>query len=200
MRRAGSGSSTSTRSARSTDSVSYPGGGPRDTEDLALSPDGKTLWIADTGNNITSDDQRESIVLWSMPVDGGKQPTLHRFVYPDDKPRDAEALVLTGTGDGTPLVDHQVDRPGRALRPGLGDQEQQPTGVPLKKVGDLTLPKTETPNCSRGRAARRSRGAARADGTKVVLRTYADAFEWDVAEGGDVVAALTATPSRGSPA
>jgi len=34
-----------------TDEVSYSGKGPSDTEDLILSADGKTLWIADTGDN-----------------------------------------------------------------------------------------------------------------------------------------------------
>ncbi len=174
------------------DSVSYPGGGPRDTEDLALSPDGKTLWVADTGNNITSDDQRESIVLWSLPADGGKQPTLHRFVYPDDKPRDAEALVLTGAGAGTPLVITKSTGPAELFAPASAIKNNNSTGVPLKKLGDLTLPKTETPNFLNAAGRLTVTGAARsADGKKVVVRTYADAFEWDVAEGGDVVAALT---------
>src|SRR3954447_5833873 len=34
-----------------TDEKSYSGRGPRDTEDLILSPDKKTLWIADIGDN-----------------------------------------------------------------------------------------------------------------------------------------------------
>ncbi|SNT33423.1 hypothetical protein SAMN05421812_104560 [Asanoa hainanensis] len=175
-----------------TDSVSYPGGGPRDTEDLALSPDGKTLWVADTGNNITSDDLRESIVLWSLPADGSKQPTLHRFVYPDDKPRDAEALVMTGTGAGTPLVITKSAGPAELFVPASAIKSGNSTGVPMKKVGDVTVPKTETPNLLNAAGRLTVTGAARsADGTKVVLRTYADAFEWDVADGGDVVAALT---------
>ncbi|GIF66962.1 hypothetical protein Ais01nite_49970 [Asanoa ishikariensis] len=174
------------------DSVAYPGGGPRDTEDLALSPDGKTLWVADTGNNITSDDQRESIVLWSLPANGSKQPTLHRFVYPDDKPRDAEALVMTGTGAGTPLVITKSAGPAELFVPASAIKNGNSTGVPMKKVGDVTVPKTETPNLLNAAGRLTVTGAARSDdGTKVVLRTYADAFEWDVAEGGDVVAALT---------
>ncbi|MDG4823737.1 hypothetical protein O7635_17930 [Asanoa sp. WMMD1127] len=174
------------------DSVTYPGGGPRDTEDLALSPDGKTLWVADTGNNLGSDDPRSSIVLWSLPADGSKQPTLHRFVYPDDTPRDAEALVLSGTGAGTPLVITKSTGKAELFIPAAAIKNNNQTGVEMKKVGDLTLPKTETPNLL-GPAGRLTvTGAGRSpDGSKVVVRTYADAFEWDLADGGDVVAALT---------
>ncbi|MEV4622828.1 hypothetical protein AB0J74_29450 [Asanoa sp. NPDC049573] len=175
-----------------TDSVSYSGGGPRDTEDLALSPDGKTLWIADTGNNITSDDQRTSIVLWSLPLDGSKNPALHRFVYPDDKPRDAEALVLSGTGAGTPLVITKSTGAAELFTPASAIKTGNATGVKMKKVGDLTLPKTETPNLLGAPGRVTVTGAARSpDGKRVVIRTYADAFEWDVPDGGDVAAAVT---------
>ncbi|HTF12938.1 MAG TPA: hypothetical protein VK659_32660 [Asanoa sp.] len=179
------------------DSVAYSGGGPRDTEDLAVSPDGKTLWVADTGNNITSDDQRTSIVLWSLPLDGSKKPTLHRFVYPDDKPRDAEALVLSGTGAGTPLVITKSTGVAELYTPAAAIKADNATGVKMKKVGDLALPKTDTPNLLGAPGRVTVTGAARSpDGKRVVIRTYADAFEWDVPEGGDVAAAVTggATP------
>jgi hypothetical protein len=179
------------------ESIPYSGGGPRDTEDLAVSPDGKTLWVADTGNNITSDEQRTSIVLWSLPLDHSKKPTLHRFVYPDDKPRDAEALVLSGTGAGTPLVITKSTGAAELYTPAAAIKNDNATGVKLKKVGDLTLPKTDTPNLLGAPGRVTVTGAARsADGKRVVIRTYADAFEWDVPEGGDVAAAVTggATP------
>ncbi|WP_203719410.1 hypothetical protein, partial [Asanoa siamensis] len=171
-----------------TDSVTYPGGGPRDTEDMALSPDGKTLWIADTGDN---NKERDSIVLWSLPADGSDQPTLHRFVYPEDKAYDAEALVMSGTGAGTPLVITKSAGPAELFVPAAAIKNNNAAGVPMKKVGTLTLPKTDTPNLL-GVAGRLTvTGAGRStDGTKVVVRTYADAFEWDVADG-DVVATLT---------
>jgi hypothetical protein len=34
-----------------TKAVDFSGNGPRDTEDMVLSPDGETLWIADIGDN-----------------------------------------------------------------------------------------------------------------------------------------------------
>ncbi|WP_189042620.1 hypothetical protein [Micromonospora sonchi] len=175
--------------------VPYSGGGPSDTEDLALSPDRKTLWIADTGDNATSRQRRERVAVWSMPANGSKQPKLHRLSYPDGKPRDAEALLIGD--DNLPLIITKVTAgkaeiftPDGPLK--SGDTEP----VPMKRLGEFEVPKTDTENplSTFGRVA--ITGAARSpDGSRVVLRTYADAFEYDVANG-DIVAALTTTTPR----
>jgi hypothetical protein len=178
--------------------VRYSGNGPLDTEDLTLSPDGKKLWIADTGDNITSSTRRERVAVWSMPVDGSSQPVLHRLSYPENKPHDAEALLIGD--DGKPLIitkvasgKAQIFTPSGKLR--TGDTEP----VPMTKVGEISLPKTNTPNVLNtiGRVA--ITGAARSpDGARVVLRTYADAFEYDVSNG-DIVGALTGGKPRVTP-
>ncbi|MFG2059960.1 hypothetical protein ACGFIK_00890 [Micromonospora sp. NPDC048871] len=170
--------------------VGYSGAGPFDTEDLAISPDKKKLWIADTGDNVTSRQRRERVAVWSMPVNGSEQPKLHRLAYPDGKPRDAEALLIGD--DNLPLIITKVTAgkaeiftPDGALKTG------DTAPVPMKKLGDITLPKTDTENplSTFGRVA--ITGAARSpDGARVVLRTYADAFEYDV-QNGDLVGALT---------
>ncbi|SBT53523.1 hypothetical protein [Micromonospora auratinigra] len=170
--------------------VSYSGAGPLDTEDLALSPDGATLWIADTGDNITSKTRRERVAVWSMPLNGGKRPVLHRLAYPEKKPHDAEALLIGD--DNLPLVitkdpsgKAEIFKPDGALR--SGDTEP----VPMKKVGEVTVPKTTTDNKLGAPGRLTVTGAARSpDGSRVVLRTYADAFEYPVTNG-DIVAALT---------
>ena len=172
-----------------TERVQYSGNGPRDTEDLAVSPDGKTLWIADTGDNPTSTDRRETVVLWSMPIGGSKEPVLHRFAYPDDKARDAEALLISA--DNVPVIITKTLGPAELFVPATAIKNDNSEPVALKKVGEVTLPATETPNPLSAAGRSTVTGAARsADGTKIVLRTYADAFEWDLA-GGDVVATLT---------
>ncbi|MEU4399567.1 hypothetical protein [Micromonospora orduensis] len=178
--------------------VRYSGQGPFDTEDLALSPNGATLWIGDIGDNVSSKERRKRVALWSMPVSGGKQPVLHRLSYPEGKPHDAEALLIGN--DNKPLIITKVTSgkaeiftPSAALK--TGDTEP----VPMRKVGDITLPKTQTDNPLNtfGRVA--ITGAARsADGNRVVLRTYADAFEFDVT-GGDIVTALTTGKPRVTP-
>ncbi|MGW5077248.1 hypothetical protein [Micromonospora echinospora] len=179
--------------------VRYSGDGPFDTEDLALSPDRKTLWIADTGDNVEKKTRRERVAVWTMPLSGAKQPVLHRLSYPGKEPHDAEALLVGD--DNMPLVitkelsgKSEIYTPTVKLKAG-GDPEP----IPMKKVGEVTLPKTDTENKlgSPGRAL--VTGAARSpDGSKVVLRTYADAFEFDVA-GGDIVKALTTGKPRITP-
>ncbi|MEV4464527.1 hypothetical protein AB0J51_12955 [Micromonospora echinofusca] len=175
--------------------VRYSGQGPFDTEDLALSPDGTTLWIADTGDNVTSRERRERVALWSMPVDGSKRPVLHRLSYPEGKPHDAEALLIGD--DGTPLIITKV-MSGKAqiFSPAEKMKSGDTPPVPMKKVGEISLPETDTDNRlgAPGRVA--ITGAARSpDGARVVVRTYADAFEYDVTDG-NVLAALTGGKPR----
>ncbi|WP_320064597.1 hypothetical protein [Micromonospora sp. RTGN7] len=178
--------------------VRYSGSGPFDTEDLALSPDGKTLWIADTGDNVTSRERRERVALWSMPIAGTKRPVLHRLSYPEGKPHDAEALLIGN--DGKPLIitkvasgKAEIFRPVGALKSG------DTSPVPMEKVGEIGLPKTDTETRLGVLGRTAITGAARSpDGARVVLRTYADAFEFDV-PNGDVLAALTAGTPRVTP-
>jgi hypothetical protein len=172
------------------DNVAFSGDGPRDTEDLILSPDGKTLWIADTGDN---QKDRGTIGLWSMPADGSKKPKIHRLSYPDAK-HDAEALLLNG--DGTPIiVTKEVGKPAALYTPTAALKTNNAEGVPLKKVGDVTVPPSDTSANTLARLLRGSidGGAVAQGGGKVVLRTYTDALEWDVT-GGDVLGALKGAP------
>jgi len=178
-----------------TDRVDFPVR-PRDPEDLVLTPDGKTLWIADIGDNSVRDDaveDRDTIALWSMPADGSKKPKLYRLTYPDGDKHDAEALLLNG--DGTPIiVTKEVTKPAGIYVPTAALKTGE-TGVPLKRVGEIELPRTDTPGSAFARLAQGivTGGAVAPDGSKVVLRTYLDAFEWDVTNG-DVVAALKGKP------
>ncbi|SCG58466.1 hypothetical protein [Micromonospora halophytica] len=154
---------------------------PRDTEDLAVTADG-TVWVADIGDN---DRARETVAVWTLRP-GIRRPALHRMAYPDG-PHDAEALLVTG--DGRPLiVTKQVGAaglyaPATPLRTGAT--------VPLSRVGAVRLPDSSTSNPFGFFGRRLVTGAASApDRRRVVLRSYADAFEFDV-PGGDVIAALT---------
>ncbi|WP_201754084.1 flagellar basal-body rod protein FlgG [Micromonospora rubida] len=165
--------------------VRYPSR-PRDTEDLGVGADG-TVWVADVGDN---DRSRRTVALWRLRP-GGKRPVLYRLAYPDG-PHDAEALLVAG--DGRPLIVTKqgggagLYRPTAALRPGAT--------VPLARVGQVRLPSTRTRNpfFFVGRSVVTG-GATAPDGRRVVLRTYADAFEFDVPDG-DVVAALTTGTPR----
>ncbi|HET6534276.1 MAG TPA: hypothetical protein VFH03_27155 [Actinoplanes sp.] len=172
------------------DDVPFSGNGPRDTEDLLLSADGKTLWIADIGDNRR---ERGTIGLWTMPSDGSKRPKIHRLAYPDG-PHDAEALLLTA--DDVPIiVTKEVSRPAALYQPTAALKTENTEGVPMKKVGEVTVPPSNTPSNTLARLGRGTidGGAVSSGGGKVVLRTYTDALEWTVS-GGDVVAALKGEP------
>ncbi|MGC4767455.1 hypothetical protein ACLQ25_00520 [Micromonospora sp. DT44] len=169
--------------------VSYPTQ-PRDTEDLAVGRDG-TLWVADIGDN---DRNRETIALWRLAPDADR-PVLYRMTYPDN-PHDAEALlidapgrplIITKGGSGTVVL----YAPTTALKPGAT--------TPLASVGKVVLPSTTTSNPYSFLGRSVVTGAASApDGRRVVLRSYADAFEYDVT-GGDLVGALTSGTPRSTP-
>ncbi|MBB4764284.1 hypothetical protein ACFQFC_08690 [Amorphoplanes digitatis] len=164
--------------------VRYPSR-PRDTEDLALAADG-TVWVADIGDNGLT---RTTIAVWRLAPDA-RRPQLYRLSYPDG-PHDAEALLLSPTG--APIVVTKsaataaVYVPDAALRAGRT--------TPLRRAGSVTLPLTTTgnPYSLPGRLVVTG-GAVSPDGRRAVLRTYADAFEFDVAHGDVVRAITTGTP------
>lgn len=177
-----------------TKSVRYPTAA-RDPEDLALAKDG-TLWVADVGDNYNAAVRRTTIALWKL-APGGKTPVIHRLTYPDG-PHDAEALLLAP--DGTPiLVTKELSGRSGVYVPERPLEAKTADGVPLKRVGALRLPESTTPNFLDGIGRRLvTGGAVSPDGRHVVVRTYADAFEWDVTDG-DIVAALTDGEPRATP-
>jgi len=168
---------------------------PRDPEDLAVAPDG-AVWVADIGDNITATQRRQTIALWRIPPEGGP-PVIHRLTYPDG-PHDAEALLFAA--DGTPVVvtkelgdTSYVYQASGALEP---DTAQ---GVPMSLVGEFHPVITGAPNDLGRLAEMMVTGATTSpDRTRVALRTYTTAYEWDVPDG-DVAKAITTTPPRVTP-
>ncbi|WP_344619830.1 hypothetical protein [Dactylosporangium salmoneum] len=161
-----------------------------DPEDLAMASDG-TLWVADIGDNSPlsggSGTRRSTIALWSL-APNASSPVIHRLTYPDGQPRDAETLLLAG--DGTPIIVTK-EPAGEIYVPDRPLQASTAAGVPLRRVGTFHPKDTGTPNpLSFLGAALVTGGAVSPDGTRAVIRTYADAYEFTVT-GGDVVAAIT---------
>lgn len=157
---------------------------PYDVEDLALAGDG-ALWLADTGDN---DLDRGTVALHRLTRDGGA--SLYRLTYPDGG-HDVEALLLDHA-DVPYLVTKELGA-ARVYRPTEGLAEPGPT--PLEQVATLRIESTSTPGGPAGSAGSVlvTGGAVSADGQVVALRTYTDAYLFP-APGGDVVAALGATP------
>jgi sugar lactone lactonase YvrE len=160
---------------------------PYDPEDLALAGDG-TLWLADTGDNRQ---ERATVALIGLRPDGTS--SLTRLTYPDGA-HDVEALLLAP--DGTPyLVSKEVLGASSVYRPdaALADGAT----LPMSKVADLGFTLTGTPGGPVGRAGQLlvTGGAVSADGRRLALRTYTDAYVWALT-GSDVVGALHGTPVR----
>lgn len=178
-------------------SVSYPTNA-LDPEDLAVAKDG-TVWVADIGDNTPlsggSGTRRSSIALWSLPP-GGNRPVIHRLVYPDAQPRDAEALLLSG--DGTPVIVTKQPA-GEVYVPTGPLPANNAEGMPLRRVGTFTPQNTGTPNpLGFLGVSLVTGGAVSPDGTRAVVRTMSDAYEFDVV-GGDVAAAITTGTPRVTP-
>jgi hypothetical protein len=165
--------------------VSYPSR-PRDTEDLQLGRDG-TLWVADIGDN---GENRDTIALWKL-APGSSKPKLFRLSYPDG-PHNAEALLVGA--DGTPIV---VTKTPGAAGIYVPDGSLKSGGTTtLRAAGTVSVPITTTDNPFSLPGRLVITGAASSpDGSRVALRTYADAFEYDVTDG-DVVKALTTGKPR----
>ncbi|MEV6929691.1 hypothetical protein AB0M46_35085 [Dactylosporangium sp. NPDC051485] len=167
-----------------------------DPEDAAMDKNG-TLYIADIGDNDAasggSDTPRAKVAIWTL-APGAKSPTISRMAYPDGLKHDAEALLING--DGLPVIitkspPSEVYIPESPLVPD--------NVVKLKKVGTFTAQETKTPNPLGMLGWKLVTGAAGSpDGSKVVVRTYSDAYEFDVA-GGDVVKAITTGKPRITP-
>ncbi|SFP91793.1 hypothetical protein SAMN05660464_0160 [Geodermatophilus dictyosporus] len=160
---------------------------PYDPEDLGVGPDG-TVWLADTGDNNAT---RATVALIALRPDGST--SLHRLAYPDGA-HDAEALLLAP--DGTPhLVTKEVLGASHVYRP-AGPLVDGGT-VALADVGTVSFTLTGTPGGPVGRAGQLlvTGGAVARDGSRIALRTYTDAYVWDLA-GADVPGALAGEPVR----
>ncbi|GAA2404850.1 hypothetical protein Cme02nite_63250 [Catellatospora methionotrophica] len=184
-----------------TNSYKYKGDGALDPEDVAVGPDG-AIWVADTGDskinqeNFTVTHDRPRIALWKFV--NGKASGPFRMSYPAKK-FDSEALIIDSAGN--PIVvtkdwDFTAAEGKTYLFAPTGPLVEAGEPTPMKELGSLTLPRTTTANPMGGLGRRQVTGAAKStDGAKVVLRTYADAFEWDIKDN-DIVAALTKDKPR----
>ncbi|MEU7869378.1 hypothetical protein [Dactylosporangium sp. NPDC049140] len=180
-----------------TRSVGYPTTA-RDPEDLAVDRKG-TVWIADIGDNSPltggSGKRRDTIALWTL-APGAKNLKIHRLRYPDGAPRDAEALLIDGSG--RPVIVTK-DPSGEVFRLDTPLPTDNADGAPLTAVGRFEATHSGTSNPFGFLGDGFVTGAAVSpDGTRAVVRTYADAYEFDVPDG-DVAKAITAGRPRVTP-
>lgn len=155
-----------------------------DPEDLAMDKDG-VLWIADFGDNTKS---RQTIALWKVDPKSPKKAELYRMRYPEGIAHDGEALLLQP--DGTPIVATKDSRNALLFKP-TGELANNQT-TDLEEAGKFAFEPTNTPGGPFGAAGQlvATGAAVSPDGKKAVLRTYTDAYEWDVPDG-DVAKAIS---------
>jgi len=180
-------------SCKRTSLQSYGGGGANNPQDLAMDKNG-ALWVADTGDD-PANPTRQTIALWKVPSKTGKM-TLYHFSYPGGKAQNTQAMVLNG--DGTPIFINKVSSGPASVYVPSAPLSTSGT-VPLKLAGQFTPEQTGTAT-KFGLAGQNwvTGGANSPDGSKVVIRTYSDAYEFDV-KNGDVVAAITKGTPRITP-
>ncbi|GAA0729097.1 hypothetical protein Drose_11620 [Dactylosporangium roseum] len=194
------------RACAVTRSVGYPTTA-RDPEDLAVDRTG-TVWIADIGDNSPlsggSGKRRGTIALWTLRP-GAKRPEIHRLRYPDGEPRDAEALLIDGAGRPVIVTKEPGGEVFRLDGPlPSGNTAANTTGADLTEIGHFQPTRTGTDNPLGFLGSALITGAAVSpDGTRAVVRTYSDAYEFEVT-GGDVAQAITTgrpkvTPLPGEP-
>jgi hypothetical protein len=105
-------------------------------------------------------------------------------------PVDARSLLMQP--DGTPIVVTYQAGVGKVYEP-TGKLSATAT-TPMKSIGSIKLNATGTPGGSVGPGAQRvfTGGAVSPDGTRAVLRTFTDAYQWKVT-GGDVAKSIVSS-------
>jgi hypothetical protein len=147
--------------------------------------------VADIGDGIGSDNERVRITLERVQVGGSSQAVPYRALYPDSGKFHAEAMLLQK--NDSPII--LVNNSGKVIlyAPSSPLQANADSGLPkLTKVGEFTPAKTNTKNPLGAVGNVLVTGAARSpDGSKFVIRTSSDAYEFKVGADGDMVKAIT---------
>ena len=180
-----------------------PGATNVDWEDLAVAKDSRgvaSVWLADIGDN---DANRTEIDIYrvdepavTLSADGSHvttaPPQEWRLRYPSG-PSNAESLAVA-PGGAAYIVTKSFDGQSRVYAvPAKPDASTVRT---LKQIGTISFSITGSPDPFAPIGELTATGAALShDGSLLVVRTYADAYVWRVANG-DVAAALRRPATR----
>jgi hypothetical protein len=163
---------------------------PIDPQDLSLGSDG-SLWVADIGQGVGPQNTRTRIALERVTVGSGQAAVPYRALYPASGKFQAEAMLLDGTDK--PVIIAQESGHSVLYSPAQPLTANAENGLPaLVKVGEFVTVATGTANPLGDAGQSLVTGAARSpDGSKVVIRTASDAYEFAVGADGDIVKAIT---------
>ena len=174
-----------------------------DWEDMASGPGsagGRALYLADIGDNnqartvVTVYEVAEPVV---NPLLDGQMGVLtptavHTLAYPG-RSKNAETLLVDPASGALAIVSKEASgNSGLYLAPELIDPN-----VPrvLERVATIAFSTLASDAESSG-GLLTTGGAISPDGTKLVIRTYDEAFEWSIPSNGSLVAAVAQTPTR----
>lgn len=164
---------------------------PNSLQDLARTPDG-TLWAADIGDDSVS---RETVAVHRIKA-GAEVATRFRLKYPDG-PHQAAALVMAA--NGVPVIITKEANNVAKVYTTAAPLTSAQANIPLVAAGTVTIPASGTAGSPFGKVGQTAvTGAALSpNGKKVVIRTYTDAYEWDIA--GTIPATITKGKARHTP-
>jgi hypothetical protein len=178
-----------------------PGAQNVDWEDIATAPDraGRwSIWLADIGDN---DSVRPEVRIYRVtePVIGSndtldtERPDVWRLRYPDG-PHDAESLVVDPVDSRLYVITKALLGHSEVFEaPPAPDPDR---ALPMSRVGSINFSLTGTPGGPNPIGQLTATGAAMAaDGSLLAVRTYTDAYLWQVG-AGRVAAALRRPPMR----
>ncbi|HVE91584.1 MAG TPA: hypothetical protein VNE62_04670 [Actinomycetota bacterium] len=171
-----------------------------DWEDMARGPGadgGPALFFADFGDN---DEVRPTVTVYEVPepvVPTEPSPVplpappsrVHHLLY-EDRPHNAETL-LVDPSDGSLAV---VTKDGNGVS-GLYEAASLGTGLPQLLHRTMTLDLIRVASGTTASHLLTTGGAISPDGSRVVVRTYAEAFEWTI-PFGHLPSAFAQTPVR----
>lgn len=174
-------------------SVAGYGLNPVDPEDLAMGTDG-AIWVGDVGAGVRGQPNARSWITLEQITLQQPPATPWRMLYPKTGPFDAEAMLLDK--DDQPIIFARASGKSAIYKPNKKLVPATTTGLAqLVKVGDFTpvATGTDTPlTAAVGNLV--VTGAAKSpDGSKVVIRTFSDAYEYTLGADGDIVKAITTT-------
>jgi hypothetical protein len=163
---------------------------PIDPQDLTMGSDG-ALWIADIGQGVGPVNQRIRLALERVTLGSSDPAVPYRVLYPPEGKFQAEAMLLDAHDQ--PIIIAQQSGKGVLYTPTQPLVPNTESKLPtLQKVGEFVPAETGTPNPQGAAGQSLVTGAARSpDGSRVVIRTTSDAYEFIVGADGDIIKAIT---------
>ena len=180
-------------------SVASYGLNPVDPEDLAMGQDG-AVWVADIGAGVTGQPNGRSWLTLEQITLQQPPATPWRVSYPSTGKFNAQAMLLDK--NDSPIIFSAASGKSAIYTPSAKMSPDTTSGLPsLKKVGDFipTATSTDTPLGAAVGNVMVTGAAKTPDGSRFVIRTYSDAYEYVMPADGDIVKAITTTTPNITP-